>query len=57
MSWQYDSGGKKKDLKKYRENYVKIFGKPCEECGMSGGRHKMSCSSQYKGEWDAMETR
>lgn len=26
MSWTYDSGGKHKDHKKYRENWERIFG-------------------------------
>ena len=26
-NWTYDSGGHKRDLQKYRENYEKIFGK------------------------------
>ena len=44
MSWEYNSGGKQKDQKKYAENYERIFGKPCEECGMRGKQHKLSCS-------------
>lgn len=47
-NWKYDSGGHHKDHKKYSENYEKIFGKPCEECGMRGGQHKMSCSKGYE---------
>ena len=41
-NWTYDSGGHKKDHKKYAENYERIFG--CKECGMKGGKHKLDCS-------------
>lgn len=47
-SWEYDSGGHKKDPKKYKENYDKIFGKPCPECGMVKGQHKMDCSMNWR---------
>ena len=30
----------------YKQNWDKIFGKPCEECGMKG-EHKMSCQTGY----------
>lgn len=45
-NWTYTSGGlhKHQDQKKYKENYERVFGKPCEECGMRGGQHKASCS-------------
>jgi hypothetical protein len=45
-NWQYDSGGKHKDQKKYVENYERIFG--CKECGVKGGQHKMDCSNKSK---------
>lgn len=50
MSWTYDSGGKSKyqDKEKYAANYERIFGKPCKECGMKKGKHKLDCSQQYK---------
>jgi hypothetical protein len=47
-NWEYDSGGHKKDQKKYKENYDKIFGKPCPECGLMKGRHKMDCSMNWR---------
>jgi hypothetical protein len=49
-SWQYDSGGHKKDQKKYAENYTKIFGTwPCEECGNKQTQgHKLSCSKNWR---------
>ena len=57
-NWQYDSGGHSKDYAAYRENYEKIFGKPCPECGMKKGQHKMDCSEAHKDvEWDAIENK
>lgn len=38
------------DDKKYADNWDKIFGKPCGECGIKGGQHKMSCSMNWRGE-------
>ena len=52
MSWTYDSGGHKKDQKKYAENYERIFG--CRECKEKGGQHKMDCS---RGRSDAVKQR
>jgi len=51
MSWEYDSGGHKKDQKKYSENYEKIFNVewPCPECG--GSRvtgHQGDCSRHWR---------
>jgi len=42
----YDSGGKLKyqDKNKFNENFERIFGKACEECGMRKGQHKATCS-------------
>lgn len=51
MNHQYDSGGKEKDTKAYRENFDKIFsGKwPCEECTNKQSQgHKLSCSQHWK---------
>ena len=51
MAWHYDSGGKNKDPKKYREGYEKIFGGkwPCEECGNKQSQgHKLDCSKHWK---------
>ena len=47
----YDSGGKKKDYKKYAANYDKVFNGtwPCPECGgtrVSG--HSKDCSNHWK---------
>ena len=42
-NWKYDSGGHKKDQKKYAENYARIFAKPCPQCGTKNG-HKMDCT-------------
>lgn len=50
-NWQYDSGGHKKDHKKYAENFEKIFKSewPCKECGNTRVQgHKMSCSEHWK---------
>lgn len=51
-NWQYDSGGHKKDPKKYAENYDKIFSSkdwPCKECGNKQIQgHKMSCSKNWR---------
>lgn len=44
-NWSYDSGGHHKNQKLYAENYDRIFGKPCPECGMRKGQHKMSCDT------------
>lgn len=47
----YDSGGKKKDFKKYAENYNKIFGDawPCKECGNTRQQgHKTDCAQHWK---------
>lgn len=33
--------------KAYTDNYERIFGKPCKECGMKGG-HKMDCNTGFK---------
>lgn len=52
MSWQYDSGGHKRDDTKYKENYSNIFGKPCSECGMTKGQHKMDCSMNWRAKRD-----
>ena len=51
MSWTYDSGGHKKDQKKYQQNYALIFGKPCSECGHKSG-HKMDCSMNWREQRD-----
>lgn len=49
---RYDSGGRKKDYKKYVENYDKIFGDavwPCKTCGNTRQQgHKMSCPEHWK---------
>ena len=50
-NWKYDSGGKDKDPKKYRENYDKIFEAawPCPECGGQRSEgHKSNCSRHWK---------
>lgn len=47
----YDSGGKKKDHKKYKENYDKIFNGvwPCPECGGTKVKgHASTCSNHWK---------
>jgi hypothetical protein len=47
----YDSGGKQKDHKKYKENYDKIFGGkwPCKECGNNQVQgHKLDCSNHWR---------
>jgi len=51
MGWQYDSGGHKKDPKKYKENYDKIFSSewPCPECKNTRAQgHKMDCSKNWR---------
>lgn len=48
-NWQYDSGGKHKDQKKYVDNYERIFGKKCDECGKmikDGQGHSEDCSKK-----------
>ena len=48
---RYDSGGKKKNYKKYAENYDKIFTAvwPCKVCGNTRQQgHKMSCYEHWK---------
>lgn len=47
-NWTYNSGGHHKDQKKYSENYDRIFGKACDECGMRGGQHKDTCAAGRK---------
>lgn len=42
-----DSIRTKGPSKKYEDNWEKIFGKPCPECGLKG-QHKMSCDYKYK---------
>ena len=47
----YNSGGKKKDHKKYKENYSKIFNGewPCPECGGTrAAGHDKKCSNHWK---------
>jgi len=34
--------------KAYADNWDKIFGKPCKECGLKGGQHKMDCSLNWR---------
>lgn len=51
-NWKYDSGGHKKDDQKYKENYAKIFGKPCVECGLEKGQHKMDCTMNWRNKND-----
>lgn len=36
------------DDKKYADNYSNIFGKPCVECGMEKGQHKLDCSLNWR---------
>jgi hypothetical protein len=48
MEYPYDSGGKHQDDKKFKENYAKIFGKPCPECKGENGKHKMDCSMNWR---------
>ena len=49
----YDSGGKHQDDKKFKENYDRIFGKPCSECGMTKGQHKMDCTMNWRAPRDS----
>jgi len=47
----YDSGGKKKDHKKYKENYEKIFNGtwPCPVCeGTRAKGHTEDCPHHWK---------
>lgn len=36
------------DQNKYNEGWQNIFGKPCSECGMEKGQHKMDCSMNWR---------
>ena len=55
-NWTYDSGGHKTDARKYKENYAKIFGKPCSECEQKGG-HKLDCSMNWRNRDDNRKNR
>jgi excinuclease UvrABC ATPase subunit len=50
-NWTYDSGGHKKDQKKYRENFEKVFDNewPCKECeGTRAKGHANTCSKHWR---------
>ena len=36
------------DQNKYNEGWDNIFGKPCKECGLKKGQHKMDCSMNWR---------
>lgn len=38
------------DQSKYNEGWDNIFGKPCSECGMKNGEHKLDCSRNWRNE-------
>lgn len=47
--WHGGKGSKRRpeDKKKIDDNWERIFGKPCKECGMKGF-HKMDCGTGFR---------
>jgi PHP family Zn ribbon phosphoesterase len=50
-NWKYDSGGHKRDMQKFNDNFDKIFTAewPCPKCGGTRQKgHKEDCENHWK---------